>query len=102
MTESVPNNYLPKPFQGLTNTALLQRWPHSFRFRDPDFVKIWRRWQAARAAWETAWWQCPMGTLRHFRDEDCPDHPAAREFVAARRAYLDDLTRRSKEESANG
>jgi hypothetical protein len=89
-----PNNYLPEPFRGLSDEELLERWPLEFRFRDDTFVKIWTRWGRARTAWRDAWWGCPMGTPIYFSDDDCPDHPVAREFVTSRRAYLEDLARR--------
>lgn len=98
MQAEMPNGYLPPPFQGLTDAQLLERWPHAFRFRDPSFVEIWSRWQEARRSWRKAWWGCPTGTPPSFKDEDCPDHPVAREFVAARRAYLNDLARRKSAE----
>jgi hypothetical protein len=95
-----PNNYLPEPFRGLSDVALLERWPLEFRFRDEAFVKIWTRWERARTAWRAAWWGCPMNTPPFFTDEECPDHPAAREFVEARRAYHEDLaSRRLAEEN---
>lgn len=92
------NGYLPAPFRGMSDQQLLERWPMAFRFRDPEFVELWSRWQRARAEWRRTWWSCEVGTPCFFKDEDCPDHPAARAFVAARRAYLDDLERRMLEE----
>lgn len=100
MTTETSNDYLPEPFKGLSDEQLLERWPHAFRFRDPDFDRIWTRWQEARRAWRLAWWSCPVGTPPFFKDEECPDHPVAREFVEARRAYLEDLADRSKREGA--
>lgn len=97
--ECYPNSDLPEPFNGLSDQQLLERWPNEFRFRDPGFVKIWIRWQQARATWRKAWWSCPLGTLWDFPDAECPEHPDAREFVAARRAYLEDLERRRTLES---
>lgn len=97
-----PNSYLPKPFRGRTNEQLLEKWPHAFRFRDPEFVAIWKRWWDARAQWRAVYPSLDMKIPRFFHDEECPDHPVAREFVAARKAYLDDLqARRNREDGVS-
>jgi hypothetical protein len=91
---SLENACLPEPFRGCSNEELLRRWPSSFRFRDPVFLEKWDRWNRARRVWSASWWSCEVGTPPWFEDEDCPDHPDAREFVAARAEYLEELERR--------
>lgn len=96
-----PNDCLPEPFRGLTDEQLLERWPLAFRFRDEAFVEVWRRWQRARTEWRRSWWSCEVGTPYFFKDEACPDHPVAREFVEARQAYLAELADRRGREHAD-
>jgi len=71
-----------------------EQHPYECRFLDPDFVQKWSRWQQARNLWRETWETLPLLTPPYFTDQDCPDHPVAKEFVDARREYLADLDRR--------
>lgn len=70
-----------------------ERYPYQCRFQDPLFLQKWTRWQTARNLWRKTWEALPFAqnVPPYFTDEKCPDHPVAREFVAARKEYLADL-----------
>jgi hypothetical protein len=97
--QAEPNSYLPEPFQGRTDEDLIEEYPYQFRFRDRVFLEKWERWQKARNDWRQTWPKLDMSIPVYFSDENCPDHPVAKEFVAARRAYLDDLAWRHEKET---
>jgi hypothetical protein len=90
----IENAYLPEPYRGLTDEQLVERYPYEFRFRDPKFEVKYDRFFKAIEVWREVWATLPMTTPYLFNDEDCPDYPEAREFVAARKEYLDDLRQR--------
>ena len=68
---------------------------YDHRFRDPAFIKVWQRWQNARAAWDKAWRDLPFKCFTPEHDVYDPDpariaEPAAavaREFIESRAAY---------------
>jgi hypothetical protein len=98
--EPKSQNPQPEPHEDVTRSF---QW----RFRDPNFVTIWQRWQVARAAWEKAWWKVVMGEggPDNVYDPDptlMPKSPeavrlAAQEFIEARRAYIQEINRRDQE-----
>lgn len=97
--DSRDNLYLPEPFCGLSDEELIEGWSYEFRFRDPVFVELWQRFQDACRVWEAAWWKSDIGTPMHFDDIECPDIPEAKEFIEARRMYLEDVRIRIEIES---
>jgi len=76
---------------------------YEWRFRDPGFIALWERWWKAREAWGTARLSVPFdqaGPDMLYNPAPAlikdPKHAAlAQEFLDARRAYLDDVKRRS-------
>lgn len=93
-----PRPLNPEPEPGVDITT-----SYEGRFRDPLFIQIWTRWWGAREAWSMARLCVPF-------DQGGPDMlydpvpelikkpyyaAQAQEFQLARRAYLDDVKRRS-------
>lgn len=66
------------------------------RFRDPEFIAVWDRWQKARAAWDKCWRGIPFKCFTEDHDVYTPDpalmpegvqRSAAQEYLDARTAY---------------
>jgi hypothetical protein len=63
------------------------------RFRSPEFVAVWSRWNTARYAWRKASEHVDFKYLGNYYDPEPDKIPegsgreAAREYVESRRAY---------------
>jgi negative regulator of sigma E activity len=67
---------------------------YEYRFRDPEFVAVWKRWQDARSTWRKAFEKVDFKALMAGVAEpdvslipEGPGRAAAVEFLAARVAY---------------
>jgi hypothetical protein len=66
------------------------------RFRDPEFLAVWERWQKARHAWDKCWKNLPFKCFTEDNDVYTPDparipegtqRTTAQEYLDARAAY---------------
>jgi len=99
--QTVSHNPQPDPGQDMTLS-------YFWRFRDPNFIAIWQRWMRARDGWRRAELRTAIrdgaalcaadGPLAELMTHSPADvRAAAVEFQDARRAYLDELARRTEE-----
>jgi hypothetical protein len=76
------------------------------RFRDPEFVAVWKRWQDARSTWRKAFETVDFKALKAGVAEpdvtlipEGTERVAAVEFLAARVAYKAKLAEYPEDES---